>query len=92
MTHSTTSFDAAAAERGMKLLPKRNRTLHPRAQVQSLRTIAVRATKKADWLIELGQQSPEFAAKPEEIAKLRRKASDAVEACCKLNAEHGLGY
>jgi hypothetical protein len=93
---STTTYDADLAAAGIKLLSKKDREhLHPRAQVQKLRRIAVRATNKADWNGELAAQYPGdemYATDPEEQTKLRLKARQATEAMCLLNAEHGLGY
>lgn len=74
-----------AAARGLKLLSKHNRSLHPRAQVQSLRRSAVRALGQADRAVQ-------FSGDHERAAKLRTKAADATEAMLWLNTEHSLGY
>lgn len=93
-----------AAERGLALLAKRQRTLHPRAQVQTLRRIAVRAMNEVDrssaYLRQFGINGFDTAPDPaaamlaerQRIGKLRAKAVDATEAMVKLNADHTLGY
>lgn len=83
---STTKHDPELAAEGMRLLPRKVRNLHPRAQVQSLRRIATRALGQAD---RTRQYTPEDAAG---AAKLDRKALVATEAMKALNAEHALGY
>lgn len=62
------------------LLSKKDRELPWQTQVQKLRRIAVRATKKADWLIELNEMYADHpVAKRDEIMALRDKASVAAE-------------
>lgn len=90
---NTTPNEAAA--RGLKLLSAKHRKLHPHAQVQTLRRIAVRALEAADWNEELAGRYPNDSNYKVDAAKqrvLRAKASDATEACIWLNQEHKLGY
>lgn len=82
-----------SAKRGLKLLSARHRKLHPRAQVQTLRRVAVRALNKADWQEQLARESNgAWPADPKEVAELRTKAADATEAMLYLNRSHSLGY
>jgi hypothetical protein len=52
------------------LLSKKDRTLHPRGQVQKLVRISKRAEAKADWLDELLAGGRSFSG-PEDIAATR---------------------
>lgn len=91
-------------QRGLKLLSAKHRKLNPRAQVQTLRRIAVRALSDADWREGIPtKQNPhppnrEWCAahtdewEREHVAKQRQKAADAVAAMVWLNREHHLGY
>lgn len=84
-----------SAARGMKLLSNQHLKLHPRAQVQTLRRVAVRAIGKADWNEELAATYPDdatYQVDPAEQRKLRAKAEDALAAAIWLNNEHSLGY
>lgn len=106
MTAMTTTPNESAL-RGLKLLSKQHRKLHPRAQVQTLRRIAVRATGKADWNEELAARyassdsdyevgyassDSDYEVDQDEQRKLRAKAEDAMEACIYLNHAHALGF
>jgi hypothetical protein len=83
---STTNHNPQLAAEGMSLLPRKVRSQHPRAQVQSLRRIATRAVGQAD---RIRQYTPQDTAG---AAELDRKALVATEAMKMLNAVHGLGY
>ena len=86
------------AEEGMRFLSRKDRELHPAAQIQKLRRIAVRALSDADWRDGVpSKQNPrpprrlDFSAEENAyIAGKRRRAAAAVEAMLKLNAEHKL--
>lgn len=81
------------AARGLKLLSARHRTLHPRAQVQTLRRIAARSLSAADWQVELAQRHPDLCPLDQaKVDRLQAKAFDAIEACLWLNQEHELGF
>lgn len=81
-----------AAERGMKLLDKHQRSLHPRGQVQALRRKAAIAIGKADRCEEFAHLWDDPAAQRRKAAEYRRRAVDCTEAMVWLNAEHNLGY
>lgn len=80
------------AERGMKLLSKKVRGLHPRAQVQSLHRIATRALGQADRAIQYIDLAKDPAEARADAAAKRQKAEDAAAAMIRLNADHNLGY
>ncbi len=78
----TTNTDLGGnAEEGMKLLSKKARGLHPRAQVASLKRIAQRALTMRDWDKYKNQRS-----------EMLVKAKNAIAAMQKLNRDHHLGY
>lgn len=87
-----TPAQLAAAERGMKLLDKRQNNLHPRGQVQALRRKAAIAIGKADRCEEHAHLWPDPDAQRDQARKYRQRAIDCTEAMVKLNADHDLGY
>ncbi len=82
----------AAADRGMKLLDKRQNNLHPRAQLQALRRKAAIAIGKADRMYEHAHLYDDPAAQRTLARAQSQRAIDCTEAMVRLNAEHGLGY
>jgi len=67
--------------RGLARLNKRQRSLHPRAQVQTLKKMAQRALTMRDW-----------DAYADRRGELMMRAKDAMAAMQHLNREHNLGY
>jgi len=92
---NTTTFDPVLAEAGLRYLTKRQKENHPRAQVQTLRRIAVRAMAKADHLEQLNLVHGEGSicwTDPSVIDDLHNRAKIAGEAMKCLNVVHELGY